>query len=404
MRTIAITIGLLLASASVLFTCQGCSPRNAAATTNEAPTATSADERRVIAGPPTTKTLEVYTTQPARIEAFEEAPLYSKLTGYVQKVHVDISDQVTRDQTLITLWMPELEDELRQKEALVAQAEAEVKQAKARIDSARAAEETARARILEAEAGVGRAVSEHQRSESEYSRIQELAAGGSVTKKLEEESRNQFRSAEAAFDEAKARQLLAQAALDEAKAHVRQTTADHVAAEARLGVAHADAARAKTMFNYTRIRAPFDGIVTRRAVDTGHHVSPANGNGAKPLLVVAQSDEVRVFVDVPELQAPLVEIGDPAQVMIQSLQSPEIVGEVIRTSWSLQDANRSLRAEINLPNPDGQMRPGMYATVTIRLAKRENALVLPMAAIVREGDETFAAASTMARSTAAGFN
>src|SRR6476619_34934 len=93
--------------------------------------AASAAVDRVVAGKPVKRTLKRYTSQPGRIEAFEEAPIYSKLTGYVQQVLVDIGDTVKKDQLLVKLSIPELLDEEKQTEALVAQAEADIVQSQA---------------------------------------------------------------------------------------------------------------------------------------------------------------------------------------------------------------------------------------------------------------------------------
>ena len=110
----------------------------------------------VTASKPQRKTLVSKTTQPARIEAFEQTPLFSKLAGYVEKVHADIGDKVSRDQPLLTLREPELADDVQQKSALVAQAEAQLKQAAATVDAAQAAVETADAKVAEADAGATR--------------------------------------------------------------------------------------------------------------------------------------------------------------------------------------------------------------------------------------------------------
>jgi RND family efflux transporter MFP subunit len=221
--------------------------------------------------------------------------------------------------------------------------------------------------------------------------MQQLAANGSVTQKLEAESLNQFRAAEAAQQEAAAQVDSAEAALVEGQANVEKAEADQGAAAARLKVAQADLARARTMLAYGEIKAPFDGVVTTRNVDTGHYVQPAAG-GMKPLLTIARHDQVRVFVDVPEMEAPLVnagEEGDAATVTVPSLAGQLFTAKVRRTSWSLDPGNRSLRVEVDLPNEEGLLRPGMYATVAILLDKQEHVFALPLTAIVREGRDAY---------------
>jgi HlyD family secretion protein len=344
---------------------------------------------QVTSGKPERKTLTLSTTQPCQIEAFEQTPLFSKLAGYVEEVLVDIGDKVQKGQTLIKLSVPELHDELAQKQAFVAQADAEVKQAESTVQAMAAAANTAEAKIAEAEAGIARATGEYDRSKSEHARIKELAAKGSVTKKLEEETLSELQSAEAATREVAAKAQSARATYYEAQSNVDKSKADLVAAEARLKVSKADLSRAKTMLGYTEIRAPYDGTVTRRNVDTGHYVTPADSQGTKPLMTVARMDTVRVFVDVPELEAEHVDAGDPVMVHVQALEGQEFDAQVNRTSWSLLESNHSLRAEIDVANPDGHLRPGMYATATIRLVERPNVVVIPMTSVMRNGKETY---------------
>lgn len=142
---------------------------------------------QVVAAKPERKSLRLSTTQPGKIEAFEQTPLHAKVAGFVEEVSVDIGDLVKKDQVLIRLSIPELHDEVAQQTAQLAQSEAELKQAEASIKAMIAAADTAESRIVEAEASISRTEAEHARWQSEYDRIGELAAKGSVTIKLEEE-------------------------------------------------------------------------------------------------------------------------------------------------------------------------------------------------------------------------
>jgi RND family efflux transporter MFP subunit len=175
--------------------------------------------------------------------------------------------------------------------------------------------------------------------------------------------------------------------IQQAEANIAKAESDVAAAQARQKVAEANLAHTKTMINYLEIKAPFDGVVTRRNVDTGYYVQSTGG--ANPLLVIARNDRVRVFVDIPESEAALVDAGDPATVFVQALRGREVQGTVTRTSWALDPMNRSIRTEIDLANDEGALRPGMYATVKIRLDQRDSALTLPATAIVRQGRDTF---------------
>ncbi|MEX2171487.1 MAG: efflux RND transporter periplasmic adaptor subunit [Pirellulales bacterium] len=379
-------LSVTLAICGALVAAGGCSrPVGAEAASRS----TAAPLDRVTAGKPQQKTLTLYTSQPARIEAFESTPLLPKLAGYVEKVSVDIGDSVKQGQSLIVLSIPELQDDLELHAALVTQAEAEVQQAKANVVASQAAYDTATAKIEQAEAGIGRAEGEHARWQAEHVRLKELAARGSVTQKLADETLSQLQAADAARREAAAAVRSAQAAAEEAQAKIRQAQTDKVAAEAQVRVAKANQSHAKTMVGYADIKSPFDGVVIQRSIDTGHYVQPGGGGAAKPLLEVARIDKVRVFVDVPEMEAALVDVGDPAKFRVQALHNKELEASVSRTSWSLDGSNRSLRVEFEVPNEQAALRPGMYALATILLDQRENAVTLPTTAIVRDGNEAF---------------
>jgi RND family efflux transporter MFP subunit len=148
-------------------------------------------------------------------------------------------------------------------------------------------------------------------------------------------------------------------------------------------------ARAETMLGYTVITAPYNCVVTRRSVDTGHFVQPASGSGAKPLLEVARTDKVRVYIDVPELEAGLVDIGDMVTLRVQALPDAHLYAPVARTSWSLDAGNRALRAEVDINNDGTTLRPGMFANATVELDTRTDVLTLPVDAIVRNKNETY---------------
>ena len=117
-------------------------------------------------------------------------------------------------------------------------------------------------------------------------------------------------------------------------------------------------------------------------------ISPSQGS-AKPLFTVVRTDRVRVFIDLPEMDAPLANSGDRAVVRVQALGGRDFLGSITRTSWALDSATRTLRTEVDVPNPDGQLRPGMYAQVTIDLEERADAWTLPTSALLSQGGETW---------------
>jgi RND family efflux transporter MFP subunit len=343
---------------------------------------------RVVVARPARKTVRRESVQPGWIEAFEFTPLLAKLPSYVQALHADIGDRVKADQPLAELFLPELKDELRQKEAALAEAQAEIELAAAAVRAAEAAVETARANVKLAEAGKIRAAADVARWKSQSVRIGRLVADGSLDRKLQEETEDSLRAAEAALVEVRAKVEAAKAALVQSQADLSKAKAGESVAQARRRNAEADLSRVNALLAYTQIRAPYAGIVTERNVNRGDFVQPAGAATAKPLLTVARMDTVRVFVDVPEMESPWVEAGRTGYVEVAALPDQTIEGKVTRTGWAL-GANRTLRTELDLPNPDGALRPGMYATAHIILQERPNARVLPPSAVVREGKQAF---------------
>jgi RND family efflux transporter MFP subunit len=374
----------ILLLCAVLATLAGCHSSSKA----ETQTTTSSASIRVVAAKPARKTLRRECVQPGQIEAFEVTPLFAKLPSYVQQLHVDIGDHVAADQLLAELFLPELKDELRQKDAARTQAQAEVELATAAVRAAEAAAVTARANVAAAEAGGTRAEADVTRWKSQFARITQLVAGGSLDSKLEDETRNSLKAAEAARDEARAKIDAARAAVLQSEADVAKAKANEAVARARQGSTEADFSRTKALLEYTRICAPYAGVVTARNVNRGDFVQPAGALAGKPLLTVARAEVVRIFVDVPELDSSLVEPGRKGYVNVEALPDQTVDGKVTRTSWAL-GANRTLHTEIDIANPDRKLRPGMYTTAHIVLQESPDALVLPVSAIVRDGAKTF---------------
>jgi RND family efflux transporter MFP subunit len=346
------------------------------------PSAASALEK-VTVDKPARKSLQLFTNQPARLEAIERTPVHSKLPGYVKAVHFDLGDVVEQGAVLVTLDVPELEVELAQKKAFVDQSQAETRQAEAAQAAAEAEVNTAKAQARQTEAGIARAAADVVRWTSEFARLEQLAISGSINKQLVDETKQKLAAAEASQAEATAAVESAAAVVAQTGAGALKAKADVEAATARQRVAGANFQLALTMLAYAEIKAPFAGVITERLVDPGHFVLPA-GTDATPLLMLERTDIVRVLVAVPELEAGLVDVGDVATIQVQSLRNATFAGQVSRTAWSLDADSRSLVAVVDLKNDDGRLRPGMYAQAKVLLAERSDVLVLPAAAVLRK--------------------
>ena len=250
----------------------GCNPSSPAATDLRA----DAAAMRVAAASPLRKTLRQESVQPGQIEAFEHTRLFAKLPAYVEKLQVDIGDRVEADQVLVDLSIPELTEELHQKDAMLVQTRAEIEQATAALHAAEAAAATAQAKVNEAEAGKIRAEADYTRWKLQLARIGQLVVGGSLDRKLEDETRDSFRAAEAACGEADAKVESAKAALRESQAAIVRAKATEAVSRARRDNAQADVARQKALLQYTQIRAPYAGVVTERNIFRGDFVQPAS--------------------------------------------------------------------------------------------------------------------------------
>jgi RND family efflux transporter MFP subunit len=207
--------------------------------------------------------------------------------------------------------------------------------------------------------------------------------GGVIDAQTRDETHNQFRASQATRDEALARITSTKAAVARAEADRDKADADVSAALARVEVAKADAGRVQAILGYTKITAPYDGIVTRRHINTGDLLS---ANSAKEgIFSVARVDPVRAVVEVPESDAGFVRKDLPAKVAIGSGDGPERSGTVSRTSWALEPGSRTLRVEIDLPNQDRALSPGTYILARMT-AELPAAWALPASAVVKLGD------------------
>ncbi len=163
------------------------------------------------------------------------------------------------------------------------------------------------------------------------------------------------------------------------------------AAKGRLDIAQAAAKRNETLLGFTRIVAPFSGVVTRRWADVGALIPAATGNSSPQsaaVVTLADLATVRVEVAVPETEAPALQPGLVAEVKVDGLPGRIFHGTVARIAWSLDEATRTMPVEIDLANPDGALRPGMSATAKIVVARKPDALLLPSDALVVEKAKT----------------
>jgi multidrug efflux pump subunit AcrA (membrane-fusion protein) len=343
--------------------------------------------KRVQVVKPKRATVRPSVSQPGAIQAYEETPMFAKIAGYVKKWNVDIGARVHTGQVLAELSVPELVVELGQKEALIQQAAEQIGQARKTALATEAAFKSSQAMIAEAEANQERAVAELNRTKSQYERLARAGKRGVIDRESVAETRLGYEASLAALKQAQARVQTARATRDENKANWDKALADVRVAEAKREVACKNRDYVKAQLEYTHITAPYEGIVTERNINTRDFVQTATAGKDQPLYVVKRTDLMRVFVQVPETDAGWVQKGATARIRVQARPEQEFEGHVKRISWALDQTTRTLRAEIDLPNPGGRLRPGMYAYATLT-AELPKVLSLPRSALRTEGEVT----------------
>ncbi len=320
--------------------------------------------------------------EPGELQAYETATMHARIPGYVRSWTANIGDRVKKGQVIAELSVPELEADVQQKKAAVDQAIARRKLAGAAVKVAEANVAGAEAKLTEVRAGIKRAEADLVRWQAEFKRVEQLFKERAQTGSLLDETSNKLHAAEATRDEVTAQIASAEVAVIQARASLEQAHSDLGASAAAIEVARAETRHAGALLGFARIEAPFDGIIIQRNVDTGDLTQP--GADQPPLFVIARSDIVTIWVAIPEIFAPAVNPGDRAEVKLQAIPGQIIEGKVTRISWALDPRVRTLRAEIDIPNPEAKLQPGLYANATIIAEEHPDVLTLPITAVVNE--------------------
>lgn len=322
------------------------------------------------------------TVQPGSVHAYESVDLYAMVSGYLKSQGVDIGSRVKKGQVLAEIGVPRETQAVAEAAAAVEQSRAQLRQSEARVQSALAEKKTVVATVAQTRADVDRAVSQRVLTESQFVRVQELYARSAVAQRLVDEARQKRDAASAAERVSRLMVETAEAQLATADAKIEQAEADVAAAQAALHVAEAKHARTRVDLDYARIVAPFDGVVTHRGFHPGAFIRAASAGGEVPLLTVVRTDKMRVIVRVPDRDVILANPGDPAEVTIDAVPDRPFQGVVARIGESEDPTTRTMRVEIDLPNPEGLLRAGMYGRATIGLETRKTGLQVPVACVI----------------------
>ena len=265
----------------------------------------------------------------AELRPYQEVELHARATGYLDKMMVDAGDVVKENQLIAALDVPELKFDLQNAQAMQRKSAAEVQRVKA----------------------------EYEEAHLELTRLE--AAGKAQPNLIAGQD----------MDSARLKDASAKASLDVA------TEEGNVMA---TGVK-----KFHTMLDYTQIEAPFAGVITRRYSDVGSLIQAGTSSGSQPLVRLSQIDKLRVAFPISVSYVAAVKEGDEAEVRIPAL-GQSFKGKISRISQKVETATRTMEAQVDLPNPDGKLIAGVYATVVLKLDRKSTALVLPVEAVARE--------------------
>ena len=273
---------------------------------------------------------------------FQDVDVHAKVAGYIKKIYVDVGSRVNADQTLAVLEVPELAAQLAGADAAVRRSRQEISRAQGDVERAKSAHAAVHAMCQRLQ----------QASEQKAGLVAQQEVDNARAKDLEGEA--QVSSAEAALN-------AAQQALEVAEANAKQYTA---------------------LSQYTRIVAPFAGVVTVRYADTGSLIAAgtASSTQSTPVVRIAQISVLRLVLPIPESIAGEIRLNDPVKVHVQALNA-DYVGKVSRFADSLDPQTRTMETEIDFQNADGRLLPGMYVQAVVAPPDNRDILTVPLEAV-----------------------
>ena len=335
---------------------------------------------------PARGTLERKTSQAGTAMAFEWVDIYAEVSGYLKTRTVDIGSVVKKGKLLAEIDVPDLKAKKEQQEAAKKLAIAQVAQKKAVITSAEADLDTVTARKKAAEAKLSSDKAYLKFRHKQLVRYQDLLHERSIDARLVDEQEDRREAALEAVNASQEAVHAAEAQLKSMAAKIEQAKADWEEAKGMVEVAKAELDRAAAMVEFSTIEAPFDGVITFRdqGFNEGAFIRAATAGGsATPLLTLQHTDTMRIVVPIPDRDVPYCRPG-VSQALITFDALPGQVFPpypVSRIAQSEDVLTKTMRAEIDVPNPKGLIRQGMYGLVTITLAKAENAVSIPSACL-----------------------
>ncbi len=324
------------------------------------------------------------SAQIGTVQPFQEADLYAKVSGYLNVLNVDYGDRVKHNQILAEIDDPEIITEAEKAAADVEQAKAAVTQAEAFIESAKADRDASASAVEQAVAEVDRYVSMRTYHGKKFDRYKQLVESKAIPQQIADEEEENYESARASELASQKAVLNARAQLLAATARVKKAEADLTEAKANVRVAEAKRATADVLVGYTKIKSPYDGVITKRNFFPGAFIRSAAEGGVVPMLTVARTDKVRVVTEIPDRYVPQTNVGDPAEVTLDAMPGEVFKGQVSRYADSEDTNSRTMHTEIDLPNPNDRIKPGMYGVAKVIVDTATKNSTLPAYCLVGE--------------------
>jgi RND family efflux transporter MFP subunit len=334
----AVAASLLLLLAASTFAVSGCKSRRASADTATQPPAAAVS---VVQRGNISHVLSLA----GQFQPYQVIDVHAKVSGYVRHIYVDIGDRVHAGQTLAVLEVPELNAQYR---------------------GSQSEQQRSMEQIGIAQHEISRAEASHVALQANYDRL------------LQASKAQPGLIAEQELDDARAKADASQAQVDTARSTLS-------AAQQQSDVAKADMERVGALQAYTTITAPLSGVVIWRYADTGALIQAGTASDSQslPLVKLSQSDLLRLRLPVPEDAVGYIHEGDTVQIRVDALHR-SLTGRIVRFTRNVSLDTRTMQTEIDVPNHDLSLIPGMYANTYVQLAHKENVLTVPLLAIQRD--------------------
>jgi RND family efflux transporter MFP subunit len=319
---------------------------------------------------PQRRDMEIKLAFTADILPAQQAAIFSKVSGYIRRIHADRGDFVKAGQVLVEIDDLELRAAVDQARAALRTGEAGFEVARSTLEGNRATLENQQANLTKA-----RAVADNDARQAE--RMKTLFDRGLVAATEWENARTTAESSRASVQAALAQLRVAEAQILTTQSQVRL-------AEAQIQSYRAALQLAETNLGNARLVAPFSGYVSQRNLDPGAAVSAqsAGTNTASVgILTIQDIQTVRVQIEVPERHIARVKVGSPVRITVDPYQGETFTGTVARVVHNLDPRTRTMGVEVEIPNATGRLKPGMFARVEVLVETRHRALIIPTEAI-----------------------